>query len=170
MSKEIELLSLTLAMLDCQKNMNPELFEFEYLAEEIRNYFANANPSEAEPVDISDKSGPTIAAMLPNGVAVSNVYEAYEAGLKEGVPSEAEPVAFWDTLNNILVPAVPLVSKRTCFKVEAVPLYLHPAPRKEFVRLSEDEVNELLGMGSIGSDGNYELICAVENRLVEKNK
>jgi len=38
--KARELLRMTLAMLDCQKNMTPELFEYEYLAEEIRAYLA----------------------------------------------------------------------------------------------------------------------------------
>jgi len=43
---------------------------------------------------------------------------------------------------------------------------LHPAPRPEFVRLSEEEVNSL----TYAPYEPYELICAVENRLVEKNK
>lgn len=42
------------------------------------------------------------------------------------------------------------------------------APRPEFVRLSEEEVNEFVG--GVDCDRNYELICAVENRLVEKNR
>jgi len=46
-----------------------------------------------------------------------------------------------------------------------VPLFLHPAPRKPFVRLTHDEVNSLMNR----SLPSYELICAVENRLVEKN-
>lgn len=46
-----------------------------------------------------------------------------------------------------------------------VPLYLHPAPRPEFVRLSEEEVTEIL----TSAYGMYETICAVENRLVKKN-
>lgn len=46
------------------------------------------------------------------------------------------------------------------------PIYLHPAPRPEFVRLSEEEVNSL----TYAPYEPYELICAVENRLVEKNK
>lgn len=47
-----------------------------------------------------------------------------------------------------------------------IPLYLHPAPCPEFVRLSEEEVNSL----TYAPLEPYELICAVENRLVEKNK
>jgi len=45
-------------------------------------------------------------------------------------------------------------------------LYEHPAPRPEFVRLSEEEVNSL----TYAPYEPYELICAVENRLVEKNR
>ena len=45
-------------------------------------------------------------------------------------------------------------------------VYLHPAPRPEFVRLSEEEVNSL----TYAPYEPYELICAVENRLVEKNR
>jgi hypothetical protein len=37
-----------------------------------------------------------------------------------------EPIAYWDTQNGTLTPAVPLSSERTCFKVPLVPLYLHP--------------------------------------------
>jgi hypothetical protein len=44
-------------------------------------------------------------------------------------------------------------------------LYLHPAPRPEFVRLSEEEVTEIL----TSAHTPYEAVCATENRLVEKN-
>lgn len=76
-----------------------------------------------------------------------------------------EPVAYWDTQNGTLVAAVPLVSKRSCYKVEPVPLFLHPALRPEFVRLSEEEVSEILSLAHTP----YEAICAAENRLARKN-
>ena len=44
-------------------------------------------------------------------------------------------------------------------------LYEHPAPRPEFVRLSEEEVDSL----TYAPYEPYKLICAVENLLVEKN-
>lgn len=47
-----------------------------------------------------------------------------------------------------------------------IPLYLHHAPRPEFVRLSEDEVREILS----SAHTPYEAICAAENRLERKNK
>ena len=78
---------------------------------------------------------------------------------------DEKPVAYWDTQNGTLIPAVPLSSERTCFEVPLVPLYLHPAPRPEFVRLSEEEVDSL----TYAPYEPYKLICAVENLLVEKN-
>ena len=43
--------------------------------------------------------------------------------------TDEKPIAFWDTQEGKLIPAVPLSSERTCFKVPLVPLYLHPAPK-----------------------------------------
>ena len=43
-------------------------------------------------------------------------------------PQDEKPIAYWDTQEGTLIPAVPLSSERTCFKVPLVPLYLHPAP------------------------------------------
>jgi len=42
---------------------------------------------------------------------------------------DEKPVAYWDTQEGTLIPAVPLSSERTCFEVPFVPLYLHPAPK-----------------------------------------
>ena len=39
---------------------------------------------------------------------------------------DEKPIAYWDTQEGTLIPAVPLSSERTCFKVPLVPLYLHP--------------------------------------------
>ena len=43
---------------------------------------------------------------------------------------------------------------------------LHPAPRKHFVRLSEEEVDEIVAL----AQSTYEAVCATENRLVRKNQ
>lgn len=51
----------------------------------------------------------------------------------------------------------------TCVSFHKV--FLHPAPRPEFVRLSEEEVNEILSLAHTP----YEAICATENMLVRKN-
>ena len=46
------------------------------------------------------------------------------------------------------------------------PVYVRPAPRKPFVRLSEEEVSQILS----SAHTPYEAVCATENRLIEKNK
>ena len=46
-----------------------------------------------------------------------------------------------------------------------IPLFLHPAQRPDFVRLSEEEVTEIL----TSAYDMYSAICAVENMLVRKN-
>ena len=55
---------------------------------------------------------------------------------------ESKPIAYWDTQEGKLIPAVPLSSERTCFEVPLVPLYLHPRP---FVRLTDEEILEIVG-------------------------
>ena len=44
---------------------------------------------------------------------------------------ESKPIAYWDTQEGTLIPAVPLSSERTCFEVPLVPLYLHPRANLE---------------------------------------
>lgn len=52
------------------------------------------------------------------------------------------------------------------------PLYLHPAPRPEFVRLSEDEICEMANEAEVRewSDEVYNFARAIENALEEKNR
>ena len=59
-----------------------------------------------------------------------------------------------------------LISPEDADEIVAELRRLYPAPRPEFVRLSEEEVNEILS----SAHTPYEAICAAENRLVEKNK
>lgn len=49
-----------------------------------------------------------------------------------------------------------------------IPLYLHPAPRPEFVRLSEEEIASWFGAAIEGS--LIEFARAIEDALKEKNK
>ena len=100
----------------------------------------------------------------PEDQALRKLSEQINAYFEEPTQDE-KPVAYWDTQEGKLIPAVPLSSKRTCFEAPLVPLYLHPAPRPEFVRLSEEEVDSL----TYAPYEPYKLICAVENLLVEKN-
>ena len=55
---------------------------------------------------------------------------------------DEKPVAYWDTQEGKLIPAVPLSSERTCFKVPLVPLYLHP--RADIVDELVEALNELM--------------------------
>jgi len=146
MSNERELLARAFESL---KNRSYVTEYEEKLEKEISYYLLSiSDPTRDEPVDISAKSGPTIAAMLPNGVAVSNVYEVYEAGLKEGSLQDEEPVA-WGMTDSVgkIVDTI-TESDREGEMAEwshqyPVPLFLHPAPCPEFVRLSDDEISEL---------------------------
>ncbi len=59
------------------------------LYKEIYEFLVHPEQSEQEPV--TDKPTETAMAVMPNGVCVSNVYDAYEEGRKS-VMSEQEPV------------------------------------------------------------------------------
>ena len=80
-----------------------------------------------------------------------------------------EPIAYWDTQEGKLIPAVPLSSERTCFKVHLVPLYLHPAPRP-FVRLTDEEILEIVGPYKAVGGYTRKLFDTIQDKLVEKNK
>ena len=54
-------------------------------------YYKKWDDAEKDLATQEPKS-PTILARLPNGTTASNVYEAYEAGLKEGKAKTQEPV------------------------------------------------------------------------------
>ena len=61
------------------------------LYKEIYEFLVHPEQSEQEPV--TDKPTETAMAVMPNGVCVSNVYDAYEEGRKS-VMVEQEPVAW----------------------------------------------------------------------------
>ena len=61
--------------------------------------------------------------------------------LDADIEHTTEPVAWWDTQEGQLIPAVPLSSNRPCFQVPFVPLYAMPAPKRE--PLSEEEIEEI---------------------------
>ena len=87
---------------------------------------------------------------------------------------ESKPIAFWDTQEGTLIPAVPLSSERTCFKVPLIPLYLHP--RADIV----DELVETLkgliestthiceGAYGPGMDGSFDKARAALKKLEEE--
>ena len=85
---------------------------------------------------------------------------------------ESKPIAYWDTQNGKLIPAVPLSSERTCFEVPLVPLYLHP-PRP-LIRMTCKEIGKLSD-SVLSSDWTdefelYHFARAIEDILEEKNK
>lgn len=86
---------------------------------------------------------------------------------------ESKPIAYWDTQEGKLIPAVPLSSERTCFEVPLVPLYLHP-PRPEFVRLKDWEIERLMDnslfTNEIDERQLVDFARDIEDALVEKNK
>ena len=61
------------------------------LYKEIYEFLVHPEQSEQEPV--TDKPTETAMAVMPNGVRVSNVYDAYEEGRKS-VMSEQEPDSY----------------------------------------------------------------------------
>ena len=74
-----------------------------------------------------------------------------------------EPIAYWDTQEGKLIPAVPLSSERTCFKVPLVPLYLHPR-----ADTSDELIKALIVIGAGQGDPKAVAIQALENYMEEK--
>ena len=82
---------------------------------------------------------------------------------------DEKAIAYWDTQEGKLIPAVPLSSERTCFEVPLVPLYLHPAPR-QFVRLTDEEILEIVGPYPTAVGGyTRKLFDTIQDKLEEKN-
>ena len=83
--------------------------------------------------------------------------------------TDEKPVAYWDTQNGTLTPAVPLSSERTCFEVPLVPLYLHPAPRP-LIRLTDEEILEIVGPYKAVGGYTRKLFDTIQDKLEERNK
>ena len=82
---------------------------------------------------------------------------------------ESRPIAYWDTQEGKLIPAVPLSSERTCFEVPLVPLYLHSS--HPFSRLTDEEILEIVGPYSDAVSGyTRKLFDTIQDKLEEKNK
>lgn len=106
-------------------------------------------------------------AMLKDSGEYNLAGDIYEFLSTPEPTQDEEPVAYIqrDQLEKaVRSPMLCVVSPES--RQDRVGIFLHPAPRPEFVRLSEEEVNSL----TYAPLEPYELICAVENRLVEKNK
>ena len=77
--------------------------------------------------------------------------------------TQDELVAYWDTQEGKLIPAVPLSSERTCFKVPLVPLYLHPR-----ADVADELIKALIAIGAGQGDPKSVAIQALENYMEEK--
>lgn len=89
--------------------------------------------------------------------------EKLEASMTKERKLDEKPVAYWDTQNGTLTPAVPLSSERTCFKVPLVPLYLRP--RADIV---DELLKVLIVIGAGQGDPKEVAIQALENYMEEK--
>ena len=83
-----------------------------------------------------------------------------------------EPIAYWDTQEGKLIPAVPLSSERTCFEVPLVPLYIHATTHPHpFIRLTDEEILEIGGPYPTAVGGyTRKLFDTIQDKLEEKNK
>ena len=83
--------------------------------------------AEQEQEPVTDKPTETAMAVMPNGVCVSNVYDAYEEGRKS-VMSEQEPVAWiYEWVDEA---GEPVKSVAYNFYDDANPIPLYTAPPK----------------------------------------
>jgi hypothetical protein len=102
-----------------------------FLLTEISELLAQPEQSEQEPV--TDKPTETAMAIMPNGVCVSNVYDAYEEGRKS-VMVEQEPVAWMQDSIELYV-----LEEKSAIRGYVIPLYTAPPTREP---LSEKEIRE----------------------------
>ena len=99
---------------------------------------------------------------------IYNFVEEIRTYLAEPTQDE-KAIAYWDTQNGKLIPAVPLSSERTCFKVPLVPLYLHPP--HPFIRLTEEDLKNCWGEPDrLNTQALINFARAIEDALEEKNK
>ena len=98
---------------------------------------------------------------------IYNFVEEIRTYLAEPTQDE-KAIAYWDTQNGKLIPAVPLSSERTCFKVPLVPLYLHPP--HPFIRLTEEDLKNCWGEPDrLNTQALINFARAIEDALEEKN-
>ena len=107
--------------------------------------------AQPEQKPVTDKPTETAMAVMPNGVCVSNVYDAYEEGRKS-VMSEQQPEA-WIIVNKEtgyrtqVSDLTPFLYHREIFEV--IPLYTAPQKREP---LSEDKL-DVLAEANITDEG-----------------
>ena len=102
------------------------------LYKEIYEFIVHPEQSEQKPV--TDKSTEAAMAVMPNGVCVSNVYDAYEEGRKS-VMVEQEPVAWMQDSIELYV-----LEEKSAIRGYVIPLYTAPPKREP---LSDEEIHKL---------------------------
>ena len=103
----------------------------------------------------------------PEDQGLQKLAQQINAYFEESAQDE-KPIAYWDTQNGKLIPAVPLSSERTCFKVPLVPLYLHSS--HPFIRLTDEEILEIVGPYPTAVGGyTRKLFDTIQDKLEEKN-
>ena len=103
----------------------------------------------------------------PEDQGLQKLAQQINAYFEESAQDE-KPIAYWDTQNGKLIPAVPLSSERTCFKVPLVPLYLHSS--HPFIRLTDEEILEIVGPYPTAVGGyTRKLFDTIQDNLEEKN-
>ena len=136
MSRERELLKVALDFLDPRRWLYPsDQRVLNIISRDIELLLAQP---EQEPV--TDKPTETAMAVMPNGVRVSNVYDAYEEGRKS-VMVEQEPEA-WIVHNKVTGVKTQVAYKPADCSwdiIEVIPLYTAPPKREP---LGEEEMSE----------------------------
>ena len=186
MTKERELLARALEELSSQDAALRQEFEGLLgawgpltIIEEIRNYLVE--PTQDEPVawtcqdELSVLGTDVTCYMYAEPLVGENNIPLYLHPASEP-PQESKPIAYWDTQEGTLIPAVPLSSERTCVKVLPIPLYL--SPTRPFIRLTDEEILEIVGPYLVHvylspkAVGGYtrKLFDTIQDKLEEKNK
>jgi uncharacterized small protein (DUF1192 family) len=132
-----------------------------------------ADEIERLKAETQEPKPPTILARLPNEATVSNVYEAYEARLKEGKAETQEPVAWLYYHNRMVEPLVlefeePDTTKQ--FESDVTwkkPLYTTPS--REWQSLSVEEIEEAVNYLNVKIDYPIMFARLIEMHLKAKN-
>ena len=132
-----------------------------------------ADEIERLKAETQEPKPPTILARLPNEATVSNVYEAYEARLKEGKAETQEPVAWLYYHNRMVEPLVlefeePDTTKQ--FESDVTwkkPLYTTPS--REWQSLSVEEIEEAVNFLNVKIDYPIMFARIIEMHLKAKN-
>ena len=119
--------------------------QYEWLADEVKDYLNEIYVNKAfepEQEPVTDKPTETAMAVMPNGVCVSNVYDAYEEGRKS-VMSEQEPVAWCQMVEGKVQDLLTSFEmKDWLYDKSWIPLYTAPLKREPLTPQQISEGNQ----------------------------